>query len=63
MTLEHVAYLFTVISLEGLKLLPTFHWALTLTIQPILKVTRPRQLVPNSGFYLVGPGLILVDLI
>ena len=23
--------------------------------------TRPRQSVPNSGFHLVGPGLILVN--
>ena len=25
--------------------------------------TRPRQSVPNSGFHLVGPGLILVNLV
>ena len=25
--------------------------------------TRPRQSVPNSVFYLVGPGLILVNLV
>ena len=27
------------------------------------KKTRPRQSVPNSGFHLVGPGLILVNLV
>ena len=25
--------------------------------------TRPRQSVPNSGFHLVGPGLILGNLV
>ena len=25
--------------------------------------TRPRQSVPNSGFHLVGPGLILVNFV
>ena len=29
----------------------------------ILINTRPRQSVPNSGFHLVGPGLILVNLV
>ena len=29
----------------------------------INELTRPRQSVPNSGFHLVGPGLILVNLV
>ena len=28
-----------------------------------IPLTRPRQSVPNPGFHLVGPGLILVDLV
>ena len=29
--------------------------------KPNVLKTRPRQSVPNSGFHLVGPGLILVN--
>ena len=41
----------------------TLHYQVQHGIVLNLKGTRPRQSVPNSGFHLVGPGLILVNLV
>ena len=46
-----------------LKALLIYRPGVDSAVLPTPSITRPRQSVPNSGFHLVGPGLILVILV